>query len=70
MPEYFNSHYVDHFGDKLLVPSSFVCLFWLSDDGEKIFKTAGEIEFFNSDIVARKDIDPKGMHDDYVVNSY
>jgi len=70
MAEYFKSMSVDHLGGKLLIPSSFVCLFWLSDDGTKVIRTEGEIEFTNSDIVTHKTLDPKGMHDNYVADSY
>ena len=69
MSEYFKSNFVDHPGGKILIPSSIVCLFWLSDDGSKVIKTAGEIEFNSSDIVTRKNIDPRGMHDDYAKDS-
>ena len=70
MPEYFKSSLVEHLGGKLLIPSSFVCLFWLSDDGMKVVRTEGWKEFTSSDIVAKNTIDPVGMHDKYVKDSY
>jgi len=70
MREYFKGSIVVYPGRKVLIPSSFVCLFWLSDDGLKVVKTAGEVEFNNSDIVTRKTIDPKGTHDKYVKDSF
>ena len=70
MKEYFKSSLVPSLGGKVLVPSSFVCLFWLSDDGMEVVKTAGEVEFHPSDMVAKRTIDPIGMHDKYVSDSF
>ena len=66
---YFKSSVADHLGGKLLIPSSFVCLFWLSEDG-RVIRTEGEVEFYTSDMVSKKTIDPKGVHDNYVKDSY
>jgi len=70
MREHFRSTMLKYSGGLVLVPSSFVCLFWLSDDGTKVIRTEGEVEFNNSDMTVRKTIDPNGMHDDYVSDSY
>ena len=66
---------LDKINDSLIniegsVIPSFVCLFWLSDDGFTVIKVAGEVEFHNHDIKAKKAIEPKGMHEDYVKDSY
>ena len=52
------------------INSGFVCLLWFSDDYKTITDTDGEIEFYNSDVVNRKTIDPSGMHDKYRANPY
>ena len=67
---YFKSSLLPHLGGRVLIPSSFVCLFWLSDDCSEVIRTEGEVEFTNSDMVAKRTIDPKGMHDNYVKDSY
>ena len=62
-------------GDKVLeartnIESSFVCLFWLSDDSRTVTETSGDREFTDSDILNRVSLDPKGMHDAYKLNPY
>jgi hypothetical protein len=45
--------------------SSFVCLFWLSDDYTKIIDERGHVEISPEDVSAKKHILPIGMHDSY-----
>ena len=49
---------------------SYIGLFWLSDDGSKVIHSAGEVEIKDLDILLYRSIDPNGMHDKYVSDSY
>lgn len=45
---------------------SFAGLFWFSDDYARVTNVVGEVEFTSSDLIAKKEVMPKGEHCDYV----
>ena len=64
MRKFENARYKNGSSKKSSV-SSFVCLFWLSDDYTKVIDERGHVEISPEDVSAKKNVLPIGMHDSY-----